>query len=70
MSATEFKAHCLAVLDDVAGSRESVIVTKHGRPVAKIVPIVCETRSVFGAIQFTTDDEQDVFSTGAQWELS
>ncbi len=70
MSATEFKAHCLAVLDDVAESRESVIVTKHGRPVAKIVPIVSEVRSVFGSVLFASSDEQDVFSTSAEWELT
>jgi len=39
MPAGEFKAKCLRVLDDVAASRHEVIVTKRGKPVAKVVPI-------------------------------
>jgi prevent-host-death family protein len=38
MSATEFKAKCLAVLDRVHASGEAVTITKHGRVVAKLVP--------------------------------
>jgi prevent-host-death family protein len=39
MPAGEFKARCLAVLDDVAISGREVIITKRGRPVAKLVPV-------------------------------
>ena len=39
MAAGEFKARCLAVLDDVALSGREVVITKRGRPVAKVVPI-------------------------------
>ena len=38
MSATEFKAKCLAVLDRVHSRRESVTITKRGRVVARLVP--------------------------------
>lgn len=38
MSATEFKAKCLAVLDQVAASGEVVTILKHGKPVAQLVP--------------------------------
>lgn len=38
VGATEFKAHCLALLDRVAETGESIVVTKRGRPVARIVP--------------------------------
>jgi prevent-host-death family protein len=37
--AGQFKSHCLAILDQVSGNRESVIVTKRGRPVAQLVPL-------------------------------
>ena len=33
-----FKTHCLLLLDQVAQSRESIVITKYGKPVAKIVP--------------------------------
>lgn len=39
MPAGEFKAHCLRILDDVAESKREVIITKRGRPVAKLVPV-------------------------------
>jgi prevent-host-death family protein len=39
MAAGKFKAHCLALLDEVETRREVVTVTKNGRPVAKMVPL-------------------------------
>ena len=39
MAAGEFKAKCLAVLDEVARTGRSLVVTKRGRPVARVVPI-------------------------------
>lgn len=39
MAAGEFKARCLAVLDEVATSKREVVITKRGRPVAKVVPL-------------------------------
>ena len=39
MPAASFKAECLAVLDCVAATGESVVVTKRGRPVAEVVPL-------------------------------
>jgi prevent-host-death family protein len=39
MPAGQFKAKCLAVLDEVQSRREHVVVTKNGKPVAKMVPL-------------------------------
>jgi prevent-host-death family protein len=36
--AGEFKNHCLALLDDVARTGSELVVTKRGRPVARVVP--------------------------------
>jgi prevent-host-death family protein len=38
MKASEFKAKCLALMDEVTETGEDIIVTKHGKPVAKLVP--------------------------------
>ena len=38
LSTSEFEAHCLALLDKVARTRQPLIVTKRGKPAAKIVP--------------------------------
>jgi prevent-host-death family protein len=39
MAAGKFKATCLKVMDEVQAKRETVVITKNGRPVAKLVPI-------------------------------
>jgi prevent-host-death family protein len=51
MSAATFKAHCLEVLDTVANTSEPVVVTKRGKPVAKLVPADPPApKSVFGCM--------------------
>lgn len=37
ISASDFKAQCLALMDWVARTHEEIIITKHGKPVAKLV---------------------------------
>jgi len=39
MTARTFEAKCLAVLDEVHATGEGVVITKRGKPVAKIVPV-------------------------------
>ncbi|MGH9515759.1 MAG: type II toxin-antitoxin system Phd/YefM family antitoxin [Terriglobales bacterium] len=48
MPAGEFKTNCLAVMDEVKAKRETVVITKHGQPVAKLVPINTDHDEVFG----------------------
>jgi prevent-host-death family protein len=44
MPAGEFKAKCLAVMDEVQASGEPVVLTKRGKPVARLVPLEDQTR--------------------------
>lgn len=48
MAAGKFKATCLAVMDEVQAKREPVVITKNGRPVAKLVPVEMEEDPLFG----------------------
>lgn len=48
MPAGEFKAQCLAVMDEVLHTGEPVLITKHGKPVAKLVPAGKSADDVFG----------------------
>jgi len=48
MAAGVFKAKCLAVMDEVQAKRETVIITKRGKPVAKLVPIGAVTDDIYG----------------------
>ncbi len=48
ISATEFKATCLELMDEVARTGAEVIVTKHGRPVVRVSAIRLESASPVG----------------------
>jgi len=47
MPAGSFKTNCLAVMDEVQTKRETVVITKHGKPVAKLVPIDQQTDEIY-----------------------
>ncbi len=48
MTASEFKAKCLALMDEIAESGEEIIITKRGKPVAKLAPYEDKPASWFG----------------------
>jgi prevent-host-death family protein len=65
--ASEFKAKCLALLDEVAENGQSLVVTKRGKPVARVVPVE-KPESLLGSVKFLVSDEELVnFSLG--WKL-
>jgi prevent-host-death family protein len=43
-----FKTNCLAIMDEVKAKRETIVITKHGKPVAKLVPVNANTDEIFG----------------------
>jgi prevent-host-death family protein len=51
MPAGKFKTKCLAVMDEVQAKRESVVITKHGKPVAKLVPVASQDDDLRGLFQ-------------------
>ncbi|MXY68525.1 MAG: type II toxin-antitoxin system prevent-host-death family antitoxin [Acidobacteriia bacterium] len=48
MKASEFKAKCLQLMDDVAAGGGEVIITKHGRPISRLVPYRTKPSTLFG----------------------
>jgi prevent-host-death family protein len=46
--AGDFKARCLAIMDEVQAKRQAVVITKRGKPVAKLVPVESEKDDIFG----------------------
>jgi prevent-host-death family protein len=67
MAAGEFKAKCLEVLDRVAREGSSCVVTKRGRPVAKVVPIdEVKARPIRGSVSYVTDI---VAPLGDEWPV-
>lgn len=59
--ASVFKARCLALLDEVATTHRSLVVTKHGVPVARVVPIDSAALGS-GSVTLLADDDHDYFS--------
>ena len=48
MAAGQFKVHCLKIMDQVQSKRQAVLITKRGKPVAKLVPVEKEKDDIFG----------------------
>ena len=48
--AARFKAQCLRIMDEVKKGRESVLITKKGKPVARLVPAEDAPTDVFGCL--------------------
>jgi prevent-host-death family protein len=66
--ASRFKERCLALLDLVAKTKEPVVITKHGKPVAKPVPIDQPgPSSTMGSVRLLDDEDEAYFSTGEAW---
>ncbi len=51
IKASEFKAKCLKIMDEVASTGESVVITKRGLPVAQLTPIRHRPDTLFGALE-------------------
>ena len=51
VKASEFKAKCLKIMDEVAATGEPVVITKHGVAVAQLVPAVRKPETLFGALK-------------------
>ena len=48
IKASEFKAKCLQLMDEVAETGEEIVITKHGRPVSRLVPYRERPKTLFG----------------------
>jgi prevent-host-death family protein len=68
---SELKAHCLRLVDDVARRRRELIVTKRGKPIARIVPLddspPDDTLARLRGTVIGGDHVED-FDTGVVWE--
>jgi prevent-host-death family protein len=62
ISAAQFKAECLKLMDLVEKTREPITITKHGRPVAQLAPVPADEDSLFGYMKDTLKIEGDVMA--------
>ncbi len=62
--AAKFKEQCLSILDRVG--EEGIIITKRGKPVAKLVPIRTASADLIGKLKGRIKVKGNIFSTGVK----
>ena len=65
LNVSEFREQCLALLDGLPA--EGVVITKRGRPVARLVPVQDNDADLIGSLRGRLGIKGDVFSTGERW---
>jgi prevent-host-death family protein len=65
MPAAKFKEQCLAILDEV--DEEGIVITKRGKPVAKLIPISAESAELIGVLKDKLTINEDILATGTRW---
>jgi prevent-host-death family protein len=65
IAAAKFKEHCLSILDEV--EEEGIVITKRGKPVAKLIPIRAESASLIGSLKGKIKIKGNILTTGLRW---
>jgi prevent-host-death family protein len=66
LGAAQFKERCLSLLDHLGP--DGVIITKRGKPIAKVIPIARGSADLLGALKGKLRIHGDVLSTGERWD--
>lgn len=66
IGAAKFKEQCLALLDKM--SPEGMVITKHGKPVARVLPYPQRPEAMIGALRDKITMKGDILSTGESWD--
>jgi prevent-host-death family protein len=70
IAAGEFKARCLALMEDVRTTRQPIVITKRGKPVAKLVPVEEAKDDFIGRLKGVFKVVGDIESPIPGWESS
>ena len=66
IGAAKFKEQCLALLDRL--TPDGLIITKHGKPVARVIPYARKSANLIGTLRNKIEIEGDILSTGTAWD--
>jgi prevent-host-death family protein len=66
LSASKFREQCLALLDHV--NPEGIVVTKRGKPVAKLIPFGADSADLIGSLKGKLRINGEILSTGIKWD--
>ena len=62
---SEFKERCLALLERL--DPEGLLITKHGKPLARVVPFAQDCASLIGSLKGKVKVNGDIMTTGVKW---
>jgi prevent-host-death family protein len=65
VAAAKFKAQCLSILDHL--DAEGLVITKHGKPVARLLPVERASAVLIGSLRGRIRVKGDILSTGLRW---
>jgi prevent-host-death family protein len=68
VAAAKFKEQCLSILDHLPA--EGIVITKHGRPVARLLPAARASADLIGALRDKIRVKGDIESTEVKWDTS
>jgi prevent-host-death family protein len=68
ITASQFKARCLRLLDEVAETGETLVVTKHGRPVARVLPPL-SLDDLRDSVKINMSDEELIYFSMGPWDM-
>lgn len=60
VKASEFKAKCLKMMEEIAQGGEAITITKHGVPLVKVIPVHQKPETLFGALKGSVDIHGDI----------
>lgn len=73
ISAGAFKAQCLKLMDQVSAQRTELVITKRGKPVARLVPVAHAPKSILGCMAGTAEILGDIIGPAVDpddWEAN
>ncbi|MGQ0663937.1 MAG: type II toxin-antitoxin system Phd/YefM family antitoxin [Pseudomonadota bacterium] len=69
IKAGQFKARCLALMDEVAKTGEPIVITKRGKPVAQLAPIAVKPKTLRGFLKGRIETHGDIISPiDVEWD--
>jgi prevent-host-death family protein len=68
IAAAKFKEQCLSILDHL--DEDGILITKHGRPVAHLLPAEQASAALIGALRGRIQIKGDIGTTGVKWDAN
>lgn len=68
IGATKFREQCLSLMDEL--EPEGLVITKHGRPVARLIPYQMRPEEMIGCLDGKLEIYGDILSTGVPWNAN